>query len=158
MWTRWWTRPVARLALMAPLLGPAAAAQAQLGVASPDGRNVVTVEIRDGTPYYSLQRDGRAVLLPSLLGVAFQGAPALREGLRVADTTRRTVDETWTQPWGEVARVRDVAEIYADGPGAHWLNNPLPVTISQRPVTSATRLRIDLAPGGGQAVRIRSAR
>ena len=51
-----------------------------------------------------------------------------------------------------------MAEIYADGPKAHWLDNPLPVTISSRPVTSATRLRVALAPGGGQAIRIRPAR
>jgi alpha-glucosidase len=50
---------------------------------------------------------------------------------------------------------RYVAEIYADGPGAHWLDNPLPVTISRRRVTSATRLQLVLAPGGGQAIRIR---
>ncbi len=53
---------------------------------------------------------------------------------------------------------RYVAEIYADGPKAHWLDNPLPVTITSRPVTSATRLRLVLAPGGGQAIRIRPAR
>ncbi|MGH7578983.1 MAG: glycoside hydrolase family 97 catalytic domain-containing protein, partial [Gemmatimonadales bacterium] len=47
------------------------------------------------------------------------------------------------------------AEIYADGPKANWLDNPLPVTISRRTVTSATRLRVALAPGGGQAIRIR---
>ena len=50
---------------------------------------------------------------------------------------------------------RYVAEIYADGPKANWLDNPLPVTITKRPVTSATRLRVLLAPGGGQAIRIR---
>ena len=50
---------------------------------------------------------------------------------------------------------RYVAEIYADGPKANWLDNPLPVTITSRPVTSATRLRVVLAPGGGQAIRIR---
>jgi alpha-glucosidase len=53
---------------------------------------------------------------------------------------------------------RYVAEIYADGPKAHWLENPLPVAITRRPVTSATRLRMVLAPGGGQAVRIRPVR
>jgi alpha-glucosidase len=50
-----------------------------------------------------------------------------------------------------------VAEIYADGLKANWLDNPLPVAITQRPVTSATRLRVVLAPGGGQAIRIRPA-
>jgi alpha-glucosidase len=47
------------------------------------------------------------------------------------------------------------AEIYADGPGANWRSNPLPVTISRRAVTSASRLTVALAPGGGQAIRIR---
>jgi alpha-glucosidase len=53
---------------------------------------------------------------------------------------------------------RWVAEIYADGPGAHWMTNPLPVAISQRAVTSAATLRVALAPGGGQAIRITPAR
>jgi len=52
---------------------------------------------------------------------------------------------------------RYIAEIYADGPDANWLENPLPVSISRRLVTSATRLRLRLAPGGGQAIRIRPA-
>ena len=53
---------------------------------------------------------------------------------------------------------RYIAEIYADGPKADWLTNPLPVTITKRPVSSTTRLRLLLAPGGGQAIRIRPAR
>jgi alpha-glucosidase len=52
---------------------------------------------------------------------------------------------------------RYVAEIYADGPSANWLDNPLPVTITRRAVTAATRLRLVLAPGGGQAIRLRPA-
>jgi alpha-glucosidase len=51
-----------------------------------------------------------------------------------------------------------VAEVYADGPGAHWLTNPIPVTISRQNVTSISRVRLELAPGGGQAIRIRPAR
>jgi alpha-glucosidase len=51
-----------------------------------------------------------------------------------------------------------VAEVYADGPGANWFDNPLPVTITRRTVTSATQLHVAMAPGGGQAIRIRPAR
>jgi alpha-glucosidase len=47
------------------------------------------------------------------------------------------------------------AEVYADGAGADWRTNPLPVTISRRAVTSTTRLTVALAAGGGQAIRIR---
>jgi alpha-glucosidase len=82
-------------------------AEAQVSVASPGGRNRVIVEAREGRLYYSLTRDGRALILPSLLGFEFRGAPALREGLRISDSTRQARDEWWTQPCGEVARVRD---------------------------------------------------
>ena len=92
---------------LALLMAAATAAQAQVRVLSPDGRNQVTVETREGQLYYSVQRDGRPLLLPSLLGFEFRGAPTLQGGLRIVDTTRQAVDETWTQPWGEVARVRD---------------------------------------------------
>ena len=50
-----------------------------------------------------------------------------------------------------------VADVYADGPGANWRDNPLPVSIAHRPVNAASRLRIAMAPGGGQAIRIRPA-
>ncbi len=59
----------------------------------------------------------------------------------------------WFLPPGR----RYVAEIYADGPGAHWRDDPHPVEMSTRPVDSRTRLTLRLAPGGGQAIRIRPA-
>jgi alpha-glucosidase len=50
------------------------------------------------------------------------------------------------------------AEIYADGPDAHFLTNPLPVEISRRTVDAGTRLTIQMAAGGGQAIRLTPAR
>jgi len=50
-----------------------------------------------------------------------------------------------------------IADIYADGPGANWLTNPTAVAISHRTVTRNSVLRIAMAPGGGQAIRIRPA-
>jgi alpha-glucosidase len=85
----------------------AAPAQGQVSVASPNGRTQVTVEIREGKLYYSVTRDGVPLLQPSLLGFEFRGQPPLRDGLRITDTARSAHDETWTQPWGEVVRVRD---------------------------------------------------
>jgi alpha-glucosidase len=51
-----------------------------------------------------------------------------------------------------------VAEIYADGPDANWLDNPLSIAISQQQVDAGSTLKLALAPGGGQAIRIRPAR
>ena len=79
----------------------------QTRVASPDGRNAVTVEIHDGKLYYSVQRDAHPLLLPSMLGFEFRGSPLLRDSLRIADSARSSYDTTWTQPWGEVSRIRD---------------------------------------------------
>jgi alpha-glucosidase len=96
------------LVLAATLLGRAEAqTQEPVHAASPDGRNRVTVEVRDGRLSYSVQRDGRDIVLPSQLGFEFREHPPLRDGLQLVGTARHAVDQTWTQPWGEVARVRD---------------------------------------------------
>ncbi len=82
-------------------------AQEPVRVASPNGRNVVTVETREGGLFYRVERDGRKVVLPSRLGFEFRGAPPLRDGLKLTGTERNSIDETWEQPWGEVSQVRD---------------------------------------------------
>jgi alpha-glucosidase len=102
--------------------------EAQVRIESPDGRNEVTVELREGRLNYRLSRDERPLILPSLLGFEFKGAPPLRDGLRITDTTRQSRDEWWTQPWGEVARVRDY-------------HNELAVTVEE---TAAPRRRFTL--------------
>ncbi|HEY9227416.1 MAG TPA: glycoside hydrolase family 97 catalytic domain-containing protein, partial [Gemmatimonadaceae bacterium] len=91
----------AALAIAAP------AASAQFTVSSPDSRTEVRVEIREGRLVYGVTRDHRALILPSLMGFEFRGAPALRDSLRTTGSSTRSYDTTWTQPWGEVARVRD---------------------------------------------------
>ncbi len=107
MYVTSWTRGMAFAALLMTLTATAAIAQDTLSVASPDGRNKVGVAVNAGKLYYILSRDGRPLLLPSMLGFEFKGAPTLRDGLRIVGTKRATHDETWTQPWGEVAQVRD---------------------------------------------------
>jgi alpha-glucosidase len=97
--------------------------QAQLTVASPDARTEVRVDVRDGHLVYSMTRDHRALFLPSLLGFEFRGAPTLKDSLRITGSSRKSYDSTWTQPWGEVARVRDhhnelrVSVLEAKAPG-----------------------------------------
>jgi len=104
-----WARRLALTALTMSLAVPSAGAIAQdtLSVSSPDGRNKAGVATYEGKLYYILSRDGRSLLMPSMLGFEFKGAPPLRDGLRITGSKRSTHDETWTQPWGEVARVRD---------------------------------------------------
>jgi alpha-glucosidase len=136
---RWARRVPPALAIaMAALSAAAVAAEAQepIRVASPDGRHVVTVETRAGGAgggagvaaglFYSVERDGRKLLLPSRLGFEFRGAPPLRDNLVITGTARDSVDETWEQPWGEVALVRDhhnelrVSLVETAAPGRHF--------------------------------------
>jgi alpha-glucosidase len=97
---------ILRCCLLLALALPAVSG-AQLSVSSPNGRNKVQVATHEGGLYYVVQRDGKALLTPSRLGFVFRGAAPLRDSLRIADSSRSTFDETWTQPWGEVRRVRN---------------------------------------------------
>ena len=126
---RWVLRPWLVGLTMAAGVAVSAMAQPVLRVASPDGKNVVTVTVRDGGLRYSVNRQGRAFILPSRLGFDFRGAPSLGDSVRIVDSSRTTFDESWTQPWGEVARVRD-----------H--HNELRVTVEE---TTARRRRFTVA-------------
>lgn len=47
------------------------------------------------------------------------------------------------------------AQIYADAPGADHRTNPHALRVERRIVTSRDRLVLDLAPGGGAAIRFK---
>ena len=86
---------------------PAMVSAQALTVASPDGKTQLSVEVQNGALRYAVRRNGANVVTPSRLGFAFKGAPPLVDSLRITNSQRASYDSTWTQPWGEVARVRD---------------------------------------------------
>ena len=47
------------------------------------------------------------------------------------------------------------ATIYADGKDASWDKNPQSYTIKKMTVTSKTKLKLPLAPGGGVAISVK---
>jgi alpha-glucosidase len=100
-------RAILVLALAASAAARPVYGQQTLSVKSPDARTEVQVGIHNGRLQYEVKRDGGPLLLPSTLGFDFRGARMLRDSLRITGSSRATVDTTWTQPWGEVARVRD---------------------------------------------------
>jgi alpha-glucosidase len=119
----------ARVSAAAVVACAASTAEAQVlaRVASPDGKNEVTVELKGGGLRYAVRRNGMNVLMPSALGFEFRNAPKLKDGLRLVDIARATHDTTWTQPWGEVRRVRDhhnelrVSVVEAQAPGRRFV-------------------------------------
>ena len=93
---------------------------------SPDGNLVLTFEIgKDGAPTYSLDYKGKAVVLPSGMGLELRGqdrqisfgeeitksehgkSVSLYNNFRQTGVTRSDSDTTWTPVWGEVATIRD---------------------------------------------------
>lgn len=75
-------------------------------VSSPDGSIVASLRIRDGRAEYSVSVDGKNVISPSPMGLCAKGTN-LADGFRVKGSRRSSVDEQWSQPWGENKRIRD---------------------------------------------------
>lgn len=77
---------------------------------SPDKRISATVEIIDGQLYYSVQKDGRDILLPSLLGFELQNQSPLKNHLRIEEVNYRSHSSSWEQLWGEERSVDETYE------------------------------------------------
>ncbi|HYC87167.1 MAG TPA: glycoside hydrolase family 97 protein [Chryseosolibacter sp.] len=90
------------------LIAPCAASKDRtLSVTSPDGSLKVTFELREKIPYYSLSKNEWQVIQPSKLGFLLKNLPALSGTFEIVSSASSSVDETWTQPWGEVKQVRN---------------------------------------------------
>lgn len=77
-------------------------------VASPDGRIEVTLDLNgEGRLAYRVSRAGAPVIGDSRLGFIFRNGRQLLRNLQLDGQTRRSVDDTWEQPWGERRFVRD---------------------------------------------------
>jgi alpha-glucosidase len=77
-------------------------------VASPDGANIVEIEINgEGRASYSVSRGGQAVIAPSRLGFLLVDAPKIERNLALTAQYARRFDEAWEQPWGEQRRIRN---------------------------------------------------
>ncbi|HEX8423865.1 MAG TPA: glycoside hydrolase family 97 N-terminal domain-containing protein, partial [Pyrinomonadaceae bacterium] len=94
------------------LLGCAATAFAQhanetVKLRSPNDRVELSFALdKAGAPAYSVNYDGRALILPSTLGLAFKQGGALG-GMTLAGTRHRAHDETYELVVGKTRRARD---------------------------------------------------
>lgn len=75
-------------------------------VKSPDGRLVLTADVKNGKPCYELSRGNEPIILPSSLGFRLEDG-LLAEGFKLLACSRDSKDETWEQPWGEERLVRN---------------------------------------------------
>lgn len=103
------------------------AKSAQEIVNSPDNRISLTFSLTDGIPSYAVNFTNKPALLPSMLGFDLKDG-SMKSDFRLLDTKRSSLDETWTQPWGEQRTIRN-----------HY--NELAVTL-QQPGSQGRELRI----------------
>jgi len=87
---------------------PALAQQAPVTASSPGGTVSVAVTIDgDGRAAYAVTRKGKEVIKPSRLGFLFTDEAKIDRRLTITGQEVRDFDETWSQPWGEWAQIRN---------------------------------------------------
>ena len=109
MMKRYLTLFLAGLALVACTSARSVAPQGEVKtLQSPDGKLTLTVGLTaEGTPVYSLDREGTAVIKPSRLGYKLLNGPDLSKGFSCVGADESTFDETWEPVWGEEAQIRN---------------------------------------------------
>lgn len=78
-----------------------------LSLKSPDGKMQLTFELRNGVPYYALDRTNQPVVLPSKMGFTLEWRDDLAHAFVLKDKVYSTFDETWEPVWGEEAHIRN---------------------------------------------------
>ena len=74
---------------------------------SPDGRMEVRFELKDSVPYYSLYRDGKPVVLPSMMGFELEWREDMAHAFVLKNAERSTFDEVWHPVLGEESNIRN---------------------------------------------------
>ena len=75
-------------------------------MSSPDGTLTVTVGVDSGHAWYQVMRGQQVIINRSALGLVLKNGD-LKDNFKMGKVTRSSLDETWTQPWGEDAVVRN---------------------------------------------------
>lgn len=82
-----------------------------LNVISPDGANVITLdvspELRESPLRYSIARGNRAVVKPSRLGLRFGATGSIADRAALVGVDRGEIDDSFSLPWGKSAAARD---------------------------------------------------
>jgi alpha-glucosidase len=76
-------------------------------VASPDGSIVISLDTdNDKRVRYRIERHGKLLIAPSLLGFALTDSYPMQRGFEFQGSETASSDTTWEQPWGERRYVR----------------------------------------------------
>ena len=75
-------------------------------VSSPNGALAVTVGVDGGKAWYQVTRGNEPIINRSELGFVLKDGD-LKGNFKMGKVIRTSLDETWSQPWGEDAQVRN---------------------------------------------------
>jgi alpha-glucosidase len=76
-------------------------------ISSPSGIIEIQFELTNGKPSYSVNSNEQSVILSSALGFELQGDPDLDGPFSVEFKEERSVDEIWSQVWGEKEQIQN---------------------------------------------------
>ena len=115
---------IIRLVVSFILVCSTALSNAAEKVASPDGRILVTVGLKSGKPYYTVDYNKTPIVAPSHLGFQFDKG-ILGKDMKITGTRTDSKDETWQQLWGEDETVRnhynELAVDLQEKGSKHWM-------------------------------------
>ena len=92
--------------LISVILLQMSSAQAAEIVRSPDGKVVVSIELQEGRPWWSVTFDGQTFLRNGLLGVE-TGPTTFSKTYTLLGADSATSDTTWNAVWGNLSQIRD---------------------------------------------------
>ncbi|MDE6331658.1 MAG: glycoside hydrolase family 97 N-terminal domain-containing protein, partial [Muribaculaceae bacterium] len=94
-------------AIAATAIIPVPSACLAADIQSPSGTISLNAEVIDGKPTYSVDFKGKAVILPSTLGLQLADGPDMTDGFVLTSVETSHFDETWHPVWGENASIRN---------------------------------------------------
>ena len=77
-----------------------------VSLTSPNGSLTVTMGVDGGKAWYQVMRGQEVIIKPSALGFVLRDGD-FKDNFKMGKATRTSLDETWNQPWGEDAQVRN---------------------------------------------------
>ncbi len=95
-------------ALFAMLItGCADSGQVSTAIESPSKVNVISFQLVEGIPTYSVTHNGKTLVEMSKLGFVLKDMPDLVGPFEIVSFNKTKFDETWTQVWGEKKDIRN---------------------------------------------------
>lgn len=77
-------------------------------IQSPSGNISVLFELNEnGTPFYTAQYNGKAIIQKSALGFIFKNNEAFNKDFIIQKSETSVIDENWNPVWGEVKTIRN---------------------------------------------------